>query len=311
MKLLDKSSPQFADLQAILTIIQEGTITRAARRLGTTQSALSYHLDRMRKRFDDALFVRVGHQMSPTPLAQRLADPATRIMRILETEVVTLARFDPATTTREFRIGVNEIGAITLIPPLVQVLAQRAPNATVTPMRVDASSVTSLLDNGDLDLAAGHFVDVERRLIQQLLYRREYVCVARIGHPTVGEAITIQQFQQTPLVWTSTSPQTMSWVDTKLHRDSDARAVRMITHHFAAVPFIVGASDFISLVPCEIYEMFRHITPIKSVRLPLKAPRIEIHQYWHPRLAGDPELKFFRELVYEVAQDMQEVSRRG
>src|SRR5690606_15704193 len=205
MKLLDKSSPQFADLQAILAIIQEGTVTRAARRLGTTQSALSYHLERMRKRFDDALFVRVGHQMSPTPLAQRLTDPATRILRILETEVATLARFDPAVTTREFRIGVNEIGAITLVPQLVRALSQRAPNATVTPMRVDAESVTPLLDNGDLDLAAGHFVDVERRLIQQLLYRREYVCIARIGHPTVDDAITLKQFQQTPLVWTPSS----------------------------------------------------------------------------------------------------------
>lgn len=305
MKLLDKSSPQLADLQAILAIVDEGTITRAAQRLGTTQSALSYHLERMRKRFDDALFVRVGHRMSPTPLAQRLAEPATRIMRILETEIATLARFDPATTTREFRIGVNEIGAITLVPQLVKALAMRAPKATLRPMRVEAERVTAQLDNGNLDLGAGHFLGVQGRLVQQLLYRREYVCVARIGHPTVGDAITLSQFRHTPLVWTSSAPQTMSWVDTKLDQSADARAPRMATEHFAAVPFIVAASDFISLIPLEIFEMFRPIAPIKRVRLPLKAPRIEVHQYWHPRMAGDPELRFLRELVYEVAQGLQ------
>ncbi len=40
----------------------------------------------------------------PAAFALRLAEPATRVMRILETEIGSLTRFDPLTTTREFRI---------------------------------------------------------------------------------------------------------------------------------------------------------------------------------------------------------------
>lgn len=92
----DNQDPQIADLRAVLALIEDGTVTRAARRLGLTQSALSYHLDRMRKRFADPLFVRVGNRMAPTPFAQGLAEPAARVLRIVETEIAGLARFDPA-----------------------------------------------------------------------------------------------------------------------------------------------------------------------------------------------------------------------
>jgi DNA-binding transcriptional LysR family regulator len=66
MKTFDSRAPQVADLRAALALLQERTVTRAAQRLGLTQSALSYQLERMRKRFGDPLFVRVGNRMSPT-----------------------------------------------------------------------------------------------------------------------------------------------------------------------------------------------------------------------------------------------------
>src|SRR5437868_5534107 len=111
---------QLADLRALMAVLRDGTVTRAAQSLGLTQSALSYQLDRMRKTFGDQLFVRVGNRMAATPFAQRLADPARRVLHIVDTEVAQLGRFDPATTTRTFRLGVNEIGAITLMPKIVK-----------------------------------------------------------------------------------------------------------------------------------------------------------------------------------------------
>src|SRR5689334_19835825 len=116
MNEFDIQTPQIADLKAVLALLQDSTVTRAAQRLGVSQSALSYQLERMRKRFADPLFVRVGNRMAPTPMAQRLAAPATRVLRIVESEIAALASFDPLTTKREYRIGVNEIGAMTLIP---------------------------------------------------------------------------------------------------------------------------------------------------------------------------------------------------
>src|SRR5688572_14840688 len=145
-KLDSQATPQISDLKAVLALLQDATVTRAAQRLGVTQSALSYQLERMRKRFGDPLFVRVGNRMAPTPLAQRLADPAARVLRIVDAEIAALASFDPATTEREFRIGVNEIGAITLIPRLVRRMAAVAPRARLAPVQANAATMAATLE---------------------------------------------------------------------------------------------------------------------------------------------------------------------
>jgi DNA-binding transcriptional LysR family regulator len=120
MKPVYSAVPELNDLRTLLAVLHDGTLTRAAQRLGVTQSALSYQLERMRQRFADPLFVRVGNRMAPTPFTQQMAEPAARVLRIVEKEIAGMHSFDPAATDREFRIGLNEIGAITLLPRLPQ-----------------------------------------------------------------------------------------------------------------------------------------------------------------------------------------------
>ena len=61
-------------------ILEHRTITKAAEALGVSQSALSHALTRLRKKFNDPLFVRVGPAMRPTPLVVSLSEPLRRSM---------------------------------------------------------------------------------------------------------------------------------------------------------------------------------------------------------------------------------------
>ncbi|AZG09321.1 LysR family transcriptional regulator [Pigmentiphaga sp. H8] len=304
----DNQDPQIADLRAVLALIEDGTVTRAAQRLGLTQSALSYHLDRMRKRFADPLFVRVGNRMAPTPFAQRLAEPASRVLRIVETEIAGLARFDPALTDREFRIGVNEIGAIVLVPKLMKRLAEVAPHARLAPTQVSADTMAAALESGELDVVAGHVSRPHDALLRQHLYRRAYVCVARRDHPRIGDAMTLREFGRTPQVQSPSVPITFAWINDQLRKHGVQSQVRLTTEHVAAIPFIVAASDLIAIIPDEVYHLFQPIAPIKKVRLPLRIPSIDVHQYWHSRVAGDPANQFFRSVVYAVGCERQPAS---
>ena len=54
-------------------LLEERSVSAAARRQGVTQSAMSQTLGRLRDLFDDALLVRVGSSMMPTPRADQLA----------------------------------------------------------------------------------------------------------------------------------------------------------------------------------------------------------------------------------------------
>ena len=303
MNKFDNQEPELADLKAVMALMEHGTVTRAAQTLGTSQSALSYQLDRMRKRFGDALFVRIGNRMAATPFTQRLAEPAARVLRIMETEIGGLQSFDPATTTREFRVGMNELGAITLVPRLVKRLAELAPHAALSPVQLGPENLSAALESGQLDMAVGFFATSDPGLFQQRLYQRDYVCIARKDHPEVGERLSWQAFSLARKVHTGAIPVTTAWLETQLRKASFAPSVTMSIQHIAAIPFIVSASDMVAIVPRELYELLLPIVALKIVRLPKTIPAITIRQYWHPRIASDPSVKFLRELVYEVARE--------
>ncbi len=303
MKTLDTDLPQLLDLKVVLTLIDCGTVTKAAERLGVTQSALSYQVERMRKRFGDPLFVRVGNRMEATPFALRVVEPASRVLRIMETEIGGIKSFDPSTTTREYRIGLNELGALTLLPRLVKRLAQLAPNARLMPMPVNVATLSALLESGDLDIAAGFFATSDAKLFQQRLYQRDYACIARSDHPYIGQSLTWREFGRVPKVQSVGVPTTTAWLESQVRKGGHAFEVHMTTQYISIIPFIVAASDMVSIIPRELYDLFLPISAVKLVRLPKVIPAITIRQYWHPRMAGDPSIKFLRELVYEVARE--------
>lgn len=61
-------------LVAFVTIMEEGSVSRAAERLGVTQPALSKSLQRLRELFKDSLFTRQAYGLSPTARASELHD---------------------------------------------------------------------------------------------------------------------------------------------------------------------------------------------------------------------------------------------
>lgn len=64
-------------LLALDALLRERQVTRAARRLGLTQSAMSHALRRLRAVFADPLFVRTPRGVLPTPRAAQLAGSNT------------------------------------------------------------------------------------------------------------------------------------------------------------------------------------------------------------------------------------------
>ena len=64
-------------LPIFVALLEERSVTRAADRLGMTQSALSNALTRLRTVLQDPLFIRERYGMRPTPKAEALAPALT------------------------------------------------------------------------------------------------------------------------------------------------------------------------------------------------------------------------------------------
>src|SRR5438128_10605513 len=83
----------------------ERSVTRAAERLGRTQSAVSHSLSRLRDQFGDPLLIKGGVRMQPTAIALELIEQARPMLRGLQRVLSPRYVFDPKTSQRVFRVA--------------------------------------------------------------------------------------------------------------------------------------------------------------------------------------------------------------
>ena len=103
----------------------ERSVTRAAERLGRTQSAVSHSLQRLRSQLGDPLLIKGGVRMQPTPFALELIEQARPMLRGIQRVLSPRHVFDPASSQRVFRLAAPDF-MITLFIDLMARLRKEA-----------------------------------------------------------------------------------------------------------------------------------------------------------------------------------------
>jgi DNA-binding transcriptional LysR family regulator len=291
-------------LVALDALLQESNVTRAARRVGITQSAMSQTLGRLRRQFDDPILVRVGRQMEPSPFAQRIKARLHRAVSELEAVVRDRPVYDPATATNRFVIATVDYLAMLLVPPLRRALAREAPQVELAVHALDAETITGRLAEGAVQLYVGVRGDTERALATATLHRERLRVLMRAGHPLAGAPLTVEAFAAASHVHVSPRREAGSLVTRALADAGYARAVAVEVPYFALVPDLVAGGDLLATVPGRIADYFAAARPELVVReSPLELPSVEICAAWHPTFAADPALAWLREVVARVLAD--------
>jgi DNA-binding transcriptional LysR family regulator len=118
-------------LLAFVAIYEECSVTRAAARLNITQQGLSGTLARIRSVFDEPLFVRVPHSVSPTPFSETIYPKVIAAIESLKS-LTQIDAFDPITLDSTFCIAANDYALSAIIQPLFQHLRGLSPNLNLT-----------------------------------------------------------------------------------------------------------------------------------------------------------------------------------
>ena len=85
MNPIDTFNLDFRALSTFLAVLDEGSVSRAAVRLGVTQSAVSHTLERLRQALGDPLFVKSGRGIVPTRCALQAGPHIRQILDALQT----------------------------------------------------------------------------------------------------------------------------------------------------------------------------------------------------------------------------------
>ncbi|MFU8807289.1 MAG: LysR family transcriptional regulator, partial [Bradymonadaceae bacterium] len=187
-------------LVALDALLEEVSVTRAAGRVGLSQSAMSHALGRLRETFDDPLLVRAGRGMTLTPRARELAEPLREALANLRQVIAPSQPFDPATSTQVFRVAADEYALFALLPLLVERLAKVAPKVDLRIRELGQSQSQHRLETGEVDLVLplGLAEHIPQTLYRRALFKLDLVCVIREDHPRIGDTLDLDAFCAEP-----------------------------------------------------------------------------------------------------------------
>lgn len=303
MSAIELSGVDLNLLAVLALLLEEASVTRAAARLGRTQSAVSHALDRLREAFGDPLFVRSGQRMVPTPRAESLRAPVLDITSRLVDLWIRAPAFDPARTTRRFVVTSSDYLTSVLIPPLIPRLREAAPSAVLA-VHGPKRRLPERMSRGEYDFGFAVALDDSPSMYTQKLFEDRFVCLVAGDHPTVRGKLDRKAFLRYPHALISPLGGGTGFVDRELARRGESRQIAVVLPDFLMAPRALHGTDLILTLPERIARLF----PGDGLRVlppPVDLPVIKSHLVWHERVSRDPACLWFRGLVEATAREMK------
>ncbi len=288
-------------LVVLRALLGERHVTRAAARVGLSQSATSHALARLRELYGDPLLVRSGNELQLTPRALRLLPTLERGLSDLQAALDGEPAFDPSSAQRRFTIGMADYMQAVLMGPLLRRLASDAPNVDLA--IVTFPNLEEQLESGAIDLAltvvAPH---PTRALSSESIFEDDFLCMVRNDHPIVKKKLTLERYVELRHLVVAPSGTPGSIVDTELERRGLVRRIALRVSNFLIAPIVICETDLINTMPTRLARQAARNYPLRLLPPPLPLPRFGLISLWHPRLENDPAQRWLREIVASVSK---------
>ena len=291
-------------LRVLVAIEEKRSVSAAATKLQRSQPSVSAALGKLRAFFGDALFVRSGNTMQPTPRLLAIMAPVRQVLSRIGAEIVASPNFDPASSHQPVVLALSDVGEVVFLPSILQRLRHEAPGVSLQSVSLPAEDVASGLEAGTIDLALGYFPNLKRHnFFQQTLFSDSFTCLIRADHPVRSQRLTQKQFLELDHAVVRAESRTEEVIERFLARRRIRRRVRLTTPHFASVPPIVEQSDLVVTVPVPLARYFSTVSArIRIVRPPFEPPRIDLRQIWHRKFHHDTRSRWLRSLMCSLFQ---------
>ena len=290
------------DLELLLIfdeIYKTKNVTRAADNLGLPQSTVSLGLGKLREHFNDRLFSRTAKGMEPTPRAENAIEDVRRAIQAVQHALADQPVFDPAGSTREFRICMTDISEIVLVPRLLNYLREHGPGIRVDISKISPDSPAELAD-GRVDLAVGFMPHLEAGFYQQVLFDQHFVCLVANRHPRIGDKLSLEALRREDHVQVRSSGTGHAIVDKTLAREGIERRVVLQLPSFLGVARIVAQTELLAIVPYRYGASMAGSEDIRMLPVPVDLPSFQVKQHWHERYHADASNRWLRQAIADL-----------
>ncbi len=281
-------------------LMTELSVTRAAERLGRTQSAVSHSLARLRRQLGDPLLLKGTRRMEPTPFALKLLEEAQPILRSLQRVLLPRGRFDPGSSRRVFRLAVPDF-ALALFTDLLAGLGVEAPGVAVEWTAPRESMLLEIAD-GQLDaaIAPAHLRlpdGVAADPIGALAWR----CFARRGHPAFAKW-GVRAWTRWPHLVVRIGDRLDSPVNAAASTATLKRTIAGWVPNFSVVGPVLSRTDFLATLPTLAMADMAKPWNLDSRPVPFALPPLPHFLLWSANRSRDPEIAWLRSKLRPIVK---------
>ncbi|SFM48951.1 LysR family transcriptional regulator [Marinobacter pelagius] len=298
MNPIDTLNLDFRALSTFLAVLDEGSVSRAALRLGVTQSAVSHTLERLRQGLGDPLFVKSGRGIVPTRYALQAGPHIRQILDDLHS-LSAGPPFSPATAEFTFTIAANDYQRDLLLPGLVKILRREAPGIS---LQVIPSGIPSadMLRKDVCDLIISPHPPEATDIMQRGLMADRMVVFYDPSHrePPNDLSDYLKADHIALLFATGEKPS----LDISISARGLTRRNVVTVSNFSGLPEFLRGTDMLATAP---ERMSKHLMrDFAWVPLPFDFKPFTLLMLWHRRNQNDPAHKWLRNQVNAVAATM-------
>jgi DNA-binding transcriptional LysR family regulator len=236
-------------LRTFATIVELESFTRAGRRLGMSQSAISQQVSALERQLNVKLLRRSGGGAKPTPAGEVLLQYARQILRKVDEAQHVLVDFDSA-ASGVLRVGAPGPALSYLLPPVLKVFRDRFPKIEVHLLNGHSTQSVERLFGGDLDLGLVTLPVRNPKVRIVDLGRDELVAIAPPSHPWADRPrVEAADFANQPLLMWGPRCQSARLIQDILLASGVFPQVAVQLDHVEAVTDLVRCGVGVAVLP--------------------------------------------------------------
>jgi DNA-binding transcriptional LysR family regulator len=299
-------------LVSLDALLQEGSVTGAARRVGLSTPAMSHALARIRERLRDPILVRAGRGMVLTPRAVELRPKVHTVVEGARLALEPERPFVASELDRTYLVHASDYVLTVLGSAVDRILREEAPKVCLRFVPNTPDDAALLRDQGS-DLAVGIYGELPQEMRSRQLLTDRFVCALRRGHPATKARFSLQQFVDLPHIQVAPRGKPGGYVDDVLGERGLTRTVARAVPYFVTALSLAAETDYLLVISERIAQRFVEPLGLTTLEPPLKLRPYALSLVWHPRMDADQGHRFLREVFLraaaEVAADRHEGPR--
>ena len=287
-------------LRVFDVLMQERSVTAAARRLNMSQPSCSNALERLRSALGDRVLERQGQTMVPSQFAESFWPTVRRALNDLGTGFSELQSFSPKTFDGHLRIGMDPYSSAAFGAKLAIRVLSEAPKARLSILPTDVNNIDDT--PGFLDCGIGTIWTEQTGIETEEVLLDEFVVVAGRGSLGVSEdrPLDLATYTSARHLLLSDKGIVPGNVDAALASVKRARRTCFASPLYDTLASVLLETDCLATIGRSLAVRLAARTDLLILEPPLPLDPFWVNLAWYKRETNSAQLVWLRDICRDV-----------